>query len=93
MRETVIWGAIVGIALGAVLTFALAHGLLSLPWQSAAVESPRALVQPGTDDAETSPSAILSRLRAAAEPRRPARPVADRSLAVAPPAEHGLSRS
>ncbi len=92
VRETVIWGAIVGIALGVLLTIALAHGLVSLPWQSSVAEAPvRALVQPA---AAASPTAILPGLRAAGiEPRRPARPAADRSLAVAPPTDHALSRS
>jgi hypothetical protein len=96
VRETVIWGAIVGIALGALLTFALAHGLFSLPWESTVADAPaRTLARPqGHAQDGASPASILPGLRATGvEPRRPARPTVDRSLAAVAPTDHGLTRS
>ncbi len=39
MRHSITWGAIVGIALGATVTFALARGWLEMPWSPTASRS------------------------------------------------------
>ncbi|MBX7083502.1 MAG: hypothetical protein K1X88_30115 [Nannocystaceae bacterium] len=80
MSKSITWGAIVGVALGATITFALSRGWLSLPWaQAAAREAVHGAVL------EDGPAAPLPH----SDPARPLRPGGER-IGVAPPA---LSRS
>jgi hypothetical protein len=95
VKESVIWGAIVGIALGVMVTFALARGLLALPWQAEVpADAPtRPLVHEWQDlDGQTRTS--LSPVRTdEVEPRRPARPGSAGSVASVASSQRGLSRS
>ena len=94
MKESVIWGAIVGIALGVMVTFALARGLLALPWQvQAPAEAPARPSMHEWQDVDRQTRTSLAPVHRAdgVEPRRPARP---RSEHAPMPASHrGLSRS
>ena len=85
MKESVIWGAIVGIALGVMVTFALARGLFALPWQvQLPAEAPAApSMQPWQDVDSRTRTSVLPQQRADAEPRRPARPGTDLASATA----------
>ena len=90
VKESVIWGAIVGIALGVMVTFALARGVLALPWQVEAQEhdhQTRTSLSPAWSPTSQPVSQPVSR---AAEPRRPARPEAEASV---DPSHRSLSRS
>jgi hypothetical protein len=44
MRRSITWGTIVGVALGATVTFALARGWLDMPWSGSASPSAPAAV-------------------------------------------------
>lgn len=62
MRRSITWGTIVGVALGATVTFALSRGWLDMPWSaSASPSAPSAAADdvsvPGarTGDAPTRP--------------------------------------
>lgn len=101
VRDSVIWGAIVGVALGVTITFALARGLLPMPWRAELPpEAPRAVVLDLESFSTVAPTLPSD---PSPEPRRPTRPGAleaapsHGSLAAAMPAtttaERGLSRS
>ena len=79
MKESVIWGAIVGIALGVMVTFALARGLFALPWQlEVPAEAPARPSVHGWQDADPQTrTSVLPVQRVQAQPRRPARPGSD----------------
>jgi hypothetical protein len=64
MRKTITWGAIVGVALGATITFALAKGWLPLPASGSAAAQ---------DERRASHSAVIES-PAIPEPSRPLRP-------------------
>ena len=90
VRNSVIWGAIVGVALGVTITFGLARGMLPMPWRAdVPVEPQRSTV---LDLESLSSIAPVIRTGPAIEPRRVARPAAlgerpgDASLAAAVPA-------
>ncbi|HET6583799.1 MAG TPA: hypothetical protein VFG69_10130, partial [Nannocystaceae bacterium] len=72
MRESVIWGAIVGVVLGVMITFALAHGMFPMPWRSDAVAEPsRPVLRDVESQSAVAPRPDRDRVM---EPRRPARP-------------------
>jgi hypothetical protein len=98
VKESVIWGAIVGIALGVMVTFALARGLFALPWQVEVPAQPpaRPSVHEWQDaDHQTRTSLVPVLGAEAIEPRRPARPGSADEGPVASFAatQRGLSRS
>lgn len=64
MRKTITWGAIVGVALGATITFAIAKGWLPLPAVGSAAP---------IDAPQRSHSAVIES-PPAPEPTRPLRP-------------------
>ncbi len=82
MGRSITWGAIVGVALGATITFALARGWVSLPWSQPAA---RDAVHGAT--VRDAAGAVMPLPHS--EPARPLRPGGER-VGVAPPA---LSRS
>lgn len=58
MRQSITWGTIVGIALGATVTFALSRGWLEMPWSAQTAGSvPASIVHddatPGAGTSET----------------------------------------
>jgi len=76
MKSSVLWGAIVGVALGVTCTFALARGVLVLPWtegtaEASEVQTPAVPRRSLELDVRTSERAIPS-----VPPRRPLRPAA-----------------
>jgi hypothetical protein len=47
MKKSITWGALVGVALGATITFALSRGWVELPWGEAKAAMP---MSSGQDD-------------------------------------------
>ncbi|HWB75087.1 MAG TPA: hypothetical protein VG755_09020 [Nannocystaceae bacterium] len=84
MKKSITWGALVGVALGATVTFALSHGWVELPWSAAAAAMPTSVQH---DDAPT-PGAIDERA-----PVRPLRPGGVRAGEHAPVVSRALSRA
>ncbi len=65
MRRSITWGTIVGVALGATVTFALSRGWLDVPWSaSASGPAPTAVVE----------DASVPGMRTTDAPLRPLRP-------------------
>ncbi len=86
MKQSITWGALVGVALGATVTFALSRGWVELPWGEAAAATPTSSAH--HDDGRT-PGAIEDEPM----PARPLRPGGVRAGDAAPGSSHALSRA
>lgn len=84
MKKSITWGALVGVALGATITFALSHGWVELPWSSAAAAMPTSVQH---DAAPTHGGVDRS------TPMRPLRPGGVRAGELAPVVSRALSRA
>lgn len=84
MKKSITWGALVGVALGATVTFALSHGWVELPWSSAAAAMPTSVRH---EDAPTPGTIDRS------APVRPLRPGGVRAGELAPVVSRALSRA
>lgn len=65
MRRSITWGTIVGVALGATVTFALSRGWLDMPWSASAS---------GPAPAAVADDASVPGMRTGDAPVRPLRP-------------------
>jgi hypothetical protein len=88
MKTSITWGALVGVALGATVTFALSRGWVDLPWHDASAAERAPTVQ--HDDPRVHGA---SEVGVEVVPVRPLRPGSSRAGVAASGHAHALSRA